>query len=973
MRKIISVILSIVILASVIPIAAYSANITSEISLDEFSEQLQELQSEYDDNYVSEIRIENDSEFYFVDGEENIITDSAHDVKDVVVTDNDFDIPLSAISDYCDLPETSVYSLEENTEDITVDKETAQDLGFEVEIEDGTAILTQPYQTQRLIVKSKYDINPLDSVSIVEGYNDLHIVQFDNQESAKEAQEYYESQKLIEYAEPDLVVSTMNIDYVDCGSLYSEALTNYGNHLSWGSETIGIDDYVDFLENTTELPEIIVGIIDTGIDLNHEFLQDRIIETNYNVSDTGDRNSEEDDHGHGTHVAGIVADNTTENVKLKSFKCLNSNGNGDLSGVVLSVYKTIEEKVNVINMSLGTRGKNLTLEKAVNMAVSNGITVCVAAGNDGIEASKFTPACIDDCITVGAIDAYDREPWWTNYGKSVDIVSPGVSILSTYNNGNYKTLSGTSMATPFVSAASAMLLCKNINYTPSDICNFLLVNGRKWSVEPCMNENVLALYIGNLTDFSTLTRTPQPEFNYPSGKYSDEILLEILCSDENAEIYYTLDGNRATKEDGILYTKPILIDKITNVHAVAYSQNKLKSLQNTAQYYMTSTDSENNFEIDSNGVITKYNGNNNFLTIPNSINGITVTAIGPRVFYRSSIEMVRFPDTLTKVYKEAFYYCPDLTIVTAKNLKYVGTSGFQDCQRLTDFDFSTLEEVDDYGFAYCYNVDSIYNDKLTKINDYAFHSLTETMSISFPNVTHIGVEGLSWCCNLFSLSLPKVEYLDEGALEAVGGNIDTIDLPSLSTLSESGGQFTSCFVEHINMPNLKGNIPKYAFGRSCYLKEIYIPFVSNIDEKAFEYCNVLKTIFAPSLEASQSLPPNNVDIYLSNKCTELPITEYNYTVIAPPGSYAQQWANENGYTFIDINDVKFTGINSANEFVYTSDFTETCIPLSWVADSWDESTINKSRYDAPLMMIFDFNNDKVINAKDYAQLIKYKA
>ncbi len=156
MKKFMSVVLSVIILASVIPIAAYSANITAEISLDEFTKQLQEMQAEHDDNYVSEITIENDKEFYHIDGEEFPVSDDGE--TPATVTENDFEIPFSVIEPYVDLLESSTYSLDtENNEDVTVDKETAEALGFEVNIEDDKAVLTQPYQTERLIVKSKYD------------------------------------------------------------------------------------------------------------------------------------------------------------------------------------------------------------------------------------------------------------------------------------------------------------------------------------------------------------------------------------------------------------------------------------------------------------------------------------------------------------------------------------------------------------------------------------------------------------------------------------------------------------------------------------------------------------------------------------------------------------------------------------------------------------------------------------------------
>lgn len=94
----------------------------------------------------------------------------------------------------------------------------------------------------------------------------MHIVQFDSQESAKEALEYYKSKSLIEYAEPDLVVSTMEYEDTEASSIfettsiYDELGINYGNHLSWGSEEIGIDDYVDYIGSIDELSEVVVGI-----------------------------------------------------------------------------------------------------------------------------------------------------------------------------------------------------------------------------------------------------------------------------------------------------------------------------------------------------------------------------------------------------------------------------------------------------------------------------------------------------------------------------------------------------------------------------------------------------------------------------------------------------------------------------------------------------------------------------------------
>ena len=378
MKKLLSIIIAISVLVGTLSLAAFSTTITPKISLDDFTEQLSEMNREYKDEPVS----------------------------------------------------------------------------------------------NRLIVKSKHDIPILDGVSIVEGYDDLHIVQFDNSASAKKALDYYNSNDLIEYAEADLTMTVTET------SSDSSQYINYDNHLSWGSEEIGIDDYIDYLGNVEELPEIVVGIIDTGIDLDHEFLKDRIISTECNASYSGDSNSEDDDNGHGTHVAGIVVDNTTTNVKIKGYKVLDKDGAGELSNVILAIDKAVEDKVNIINMSLGAYGECDLMTNSVNKAVRNGITVCVSAGNSGDNALQYMPAGIASCITVAAIGQNDTRPFWTNWGQGVDIIAPGMSINSSFLDNTYEVLSGTSMASPFVSAASAMLISKNPSYNCDEVLSILEENSR---------------------------------------------------------------------------------------------------------------------------------------------------------------------------------------------------------------------------------------------------------------------------------------------------------------------------------------------------------------------------------------------------------------------------------------------------------------------------------------------------------------
>lgn len=991
-----------------LPMTVYAASSTPEISLEEFSAQLNALTEEYDSEYIPEITIEDGSEFCHVGGE--AVPLSVENEETATVTKDNFEIPTDGLEEYEILPEEesriSTFSVNDISSN-TLDKESAEDMGFEVDIDDDTVTLSKPYQTQRLIVKSKYDIDPLDSVAVVEGYNDLHIVQFDNEESAKAAQEYYKNQNRIEYAEPDLVVSAAEYDEVETTAADENMGINYGNHLSWGSEAIGVDDYIDYLPSVDQLPEIVVGILDSGIDYDHEFLKDRVIRTNYNVSSSGNENDENDDKGHGSHVAGIVVDNTTSNVKVKGYKVLDSEGYGTISSVAVAVEYATADGVNVINMSLGVRGTSETMEEAVNAATDAGITVCVSAGNNGQPASENCPANIENCITVMALgkdgDNYLR-PYWTSWGNLVDLGAPGMSIYSTSMNNGYETMSGTSMACPFVAAAAALLLSRNPEWNSEEICTTLEDNAIFLKDE---YEEINFLYIGTITEYNE-DRTVAPEFTVESGRYSDSVTIEIVCSDPNAEIYYTLDGSRASRSTGILYTGPIVIDKVTRVHACAYSGDKLKSLQAVADYYITVTDPEENFVIDTNGIITEYNGTNNYLTIPDTIGGIPVTGIGRSVFYASDIAMVKFPDTLTYVGEWAFYNCQSLTAVYSTNLKVVDNRGFYTCHNLDTIDLTQLEEVGEYGFGHCHSIVSVYNDKLTTINRCAFNCLSNAIYLEFPNVTSVDVWGLRFLQNAEYVGLPNVKTLGRQAL-AYAYKLESFDLPELTTLVGD-----SCFaytfnLKEFNAPKLT-NITYYAFNdsyieylelpsvttiesealRTSHIKTLkleslktaesgsfsdldmlevlYLPNVTSIAADAFnnplygDYSSVNMKIFAPNLVSLESLPEQQggATLYTSDKLESITVTpDYDYTIVAPLNSYSKQWVQENGCSFIpsDYRDSSVSSPVNVEDKGRSIRVTKTGLRFGF---SWNEiPEIENLASDIEYGFIYHYNYDNV--------------
>lgn len=227
--------------------------------------------------------------------------------------------------------------------------------------------------------------------------------------------------------------------------------------LPWGIDRI---DAERCWVNTTGDP-IKVAVIDTGIDTAHPDLK---INIKGGVTFVKNTRNYTDDNGHGTHVAGIIGalNNTIgvvgvgPNIDLYAVKVLNRSGSGYVSDIIKGLEWCISNNIQVINMSLGTTAYSGTLEAAVQKVYAAGIVQVAAAGNDG--GAVNYPAALDHVIAVGATDSSDQITSWSSRGPQVDLVAPGLGIYSTYKGSTYATLSGTSMATPHVTGAAALVI-----------------------------------------------------------------------------------------------------------------------------------------------------------------------------------------------------------------------------------------------------------------------------------------------------------------------------------------------------------------------------------------------------------------------------------------------------------------------------------------------------------------------------------
>jgi len=206
-----------------------------------------------------------------------------------------------------------------------------------------------------------------------------------------------------------------------------------------------------------------VGVIDTGIDLSHPDLKANIKE-GYNAIYPW--KSPNDDNGHGTHVAGIIAALNNSigvvgvgpKIDLYAIKVLNASGSGYLSDVIEGLDWAVKNGMQVVNMSLGTDQDVQTFHDAIKNAYNAGVTIVAAAGNSG--GAVTYPAAYPEVIAVSATDENNQIASWSSRGPEVDLAAPGVNIYSTYKGSTYKTLSGTSMAAPHVTGAAALIIDK---------------------------------------------------------------------------------------------------------------------------------------------------------------------------------------------------------------------------------------------------------------------------------------------------------------------------------------------------------------------------------------------------------------------------------------------------------------------------------------------------------------------------------
>lgn len=366
----------------------------------------------------------------------------------------------------------------------------------------------------------------------------------------------------IEYAEPNYIYYAIDGGF-DASAAVNEAvpndpffsqlwgLLNVGQHDPKGQVGIAGKDIgaVKAWQSGTGSKDISVAIIDTGVDYKHEDLKDNIfINTSEIPGDGKDNdgngfvddihgwnfvagnNDPMDDNRHGTHCAGTIGGQGNNGVgvtgvawrvSILPIKFLSGQGSGSLEDAVKSIQYATKMGVKIMSNSWGGGGYSQTMFDAIRDARDKGILFVAAASNDGTnnDEQPAYPAsyAIDNVISVAATDNRDHKAVWSNYGrKTVHLAAPGVNIFSTapMDKGKYATLSGTSMATPHVSGAAALLWSTARGMSYSEVRQRLLT-----TVDPVRGLYRTTITGGRLNVYNAINNIVPPRPQPPSGPW----------------------------------------------------------------------------------------------------------------------------------------------------------------------------------------------------------------------------------------------------------------------------------------------------------------------------------------------------------------------------------------------------------------------------------------------------------------------
>ena len=470
------------------------------------------------------------------------------------------------------------------------------------------------YKKTELFVKFKYSskssykkisqaINRQIGATVIKEYNEvkgLQLVKIPANISLKNAILKYKKNSNVIYAEPNYAYAA--------NSIPDDTYYDY----QWGLSQINASSAWNI---TTGSRNVIIAVIDSGIDLTHTDLKANIwinpgeipgngidddhngyIDDIYGWNFIKNNSNVTDDDGHGTHVAGIIAGdgNNSKGITgimwsatIMPLKFLDSKGNGYVDDAVSAIRYAIKMGASIISCSWGGEEYSQALKDVID--TSSALVVCAAGNGDSgtnDDVSPIYPACFTskNIISVAATDENDELASFSDYGlNSVDVAAPGTSIFSTLPGSHYGYMQGTSMAVPYVTGLAGLIksirpdltalqikytILNNVDYI-SSLAGKVLTGGRI---------NVLKA----LTNIITDSKAPVVSVNLKGGSYYHQLNV-VLTASEPATIYYTLNGTNPTR-NSLVYTGPIILKTSQTIKFMAVDKSGTLSYVYTDKY-----------------------------------------------------------------------------------------------------------------------------------------------------------------------------------------------------------------------------------------------------------------------------------------------------------------------------------------------------------------------------------------------------
>ena len=322
---------------------------------------------------------------------------------------------------------------------------------------------TDDYDVRRtVIVKTDGRIPDLSGFCpdvTVDGPDGLFVMSFSDVVTAEKCAKAVSERAGVIYAECDSIV-TLAEEAEGEEEIHDEPSTDEEVYYhSWGMEYMHADVLAEEVRKTqSEDDEIIVAVIDTGITENHPIFEGRLAECH---DMTASEKGYSDEKGHGTNVAGVIADCTQGlNVRIMAIRVLDKDGRGSAAVSAAGIEYAVRHGADIINASLASTVCSIRFHDAQKTATDSGCVFVASAGNGGFDMDEETscPAHISEVVTVTALNR-NGEFFYNNcYGNAVDVAAPGVMITCASMSGGYVQNTGTSFAAPHVSAITAMYM-----------------------------------------------------------------------------------------------------------------------------------------------------------------------------------------------------------------------------------------------------------------------------------------------------------------------------------------------------------------------------------------------------------------------------------------------------------------------------------------------------------------------------------